>query len=778
MEMLRDKIKGLERQIIEMIRARPGERRHRRQAAPLDARADAHRQRRPTCPSVLVRELKHQFLIPQAGDPRLGRAPTRSRRCASRRPVSDDVKSFADQPDAAVLRRQLRLRGGAAGSTTPAQRRVAGADPAAPRRPAPSAFGLLVLGSPDPTRYSADMGTEFLVRIGEIASAGAVAAAAGELMTPARAADARRRRARRRHRAPPASTCAVERRLAARTLALYGEAFDAPAARRRGRRRAAARRRRRTTCGAGRRSCTRGGLAPRSIALDAVGLARLLPLAGPRRPGRRQPGRRRARAARRQAAAEGAVGRPRGGAGRAPRRRAATPALAARDHCIVELLYGCGLRVGELVGLDVARQRRRRRLDRRADASAHVLGKGSKRRSVPVGAPALAALDAWLRAARASWRAPDEAALFVSRRGTRLTPSQVRSRLKARALQAGLPTHVHPHMLRHSFASHLLQSSGDLRAVQELLGHANITTTQVYTKLDFGHWRRCTTRRIRAREASAPRRAAIAPMKIDPPARRQGALAAAPPSLGVRGQHRRAARPTPARRCASRRTTGASSPGPRTARSSSIRLRAWSFDEAERIDAAFFARRIARGGRAARAPADRQRRRAAGPRRGRRPAGPDRRPLRRHALARSSCPPAPSAGRRRSPTRCCRRPALARLYERSDTGVRELEGLAPRDRLAARRAAARPRSTIREHGWRLDARRRRRPQDRLLPRPARQPPAASPTRCATSAAQRVLNCYCYTGGFSVAALAGGAAHVTSVDSSAPALARADAPTSR
>ncbi len=80
-----------------------------------------------------------------------------------------------------------------------------------------------------------------------------------------------------------------------------------------------------------------------------------------------------------------------------------------------------------------------------------------------------------------------EPALFVSQRGTRLTPGQVRSRLKANALQAGLPTHVHPHMLRHSFASHLLQSSGDLRAVQELLGHANISTTQVYTQLDFGH---------------------------------------------------------------------------------------------------------------------------------------------------------------------------------------------------------------------------------------------------------------------------------------------------
>lgn len=165
---------------------------------------------------------------------------------------------------------------------------------------------------------------------------------------------------------------------------------------------------------------------------------------------------------------------------------AGDPALDARDRCIVELLYGCGLRVGELVGLDVQAGADARGWVDAADASAQVLGKGSKRRSVPIGKAALEALAAW-RDARDQLARPGEAALFVSRRGTRLTPSQVRSRLKARALAAGLPTHVHPHMLRHSFASHLLQSSGDLRAVQELLGHANITTTQVYTRLDFGH---------------------------------------------------------------------------------------------------------------------------------------------------------------------------------------------------------------------------------------------------------------------------------------------------
>ncbi|HWI11925.1 MAG TPA: tyrosine recombinase XerC [Burkholderiaceae bacterium] len=160
------------------------------------------------------------------------------------------------------------------------------------------------------------------------------------------------------------------------------------------------------------------------------------------------------------------------------------PAIAVRDQCIVELLYGCGLRVGELVGLDL-RPGGAGWIDV-ADASAHVLGKGSKRRSVPVGGAALKALNAWL-ALRGNLARSDEPALLVGSRGARLGASQVRARLKLRALRAGLPTHVHPHMLRHSFATHVLQSSGDLRAVQELLGHANITTTQVYTKLDFGH---------------------------------------------------------------------------------------------------------------------------------------------------------------------------------------------------------------------------------------------------------------------------------------------------
>jgi integrase/recombinase XerC len=160
--------------------------------------------------------------------------------------------------------------------------------------------------------------------------------------------------------------------------------------------------------------------------------------------------------------------------------------LDARDHCVVELLYGCGLRIAELVGLDVNASAQARCWIDVSGAEAHVLGKGSKRRAVPVGRAALESVQQWL-ALRGTLAKPGEAALFVSQRGTRLTPSQVRSRLKVRALKAGLPTHVHPHMLRHSFASHVLQSSSDLRAVQELLGHANITTTQVYTKLDFQH---------------------------------------------------------------------------------------------------------------------------------------------------------------------------------------------------------------------------------------------------------------------------------------------------
>ena len=161
------------------------------------------------------------------------------------------------------------------------------------------------------------------------------------------------------------------------------------------------------------------------------------------------------------------------------------PIREARDHCITELLYGCGLRIGELVGLDVQDGKDARGWVDRQSAEAHVLGKGSKKRSVPVGSKALAALAEWV-SQRAQW-AKTDAALFINERGQRLSPQHIRVRLRQRSLQAGLATPVHPHMLRHSFASHVLQSSGDLRAVQELLGHANITTTQVYTRLDFQH---------------------------------------------------------------------------------------------------------------------------------------------------------------------------------------------------------------------------------------------------------------------------------------------------
>jgi integrase/recombinase XerC len=173
------------------------------------------------------------------------------------------------------------------------------------------------------------------------------------------------------------------------------------------------------------------------------------------------------------------------------------PWLEARDAAIVELLYGGGLRVGELTGLDaVAAPGARGWVDLQA-GEAHVLGKGAKRRTVPVGSKAVEALTRWLAlrpqaltASTLAQPAPGgsaQAALFLGRNATRLTTQSIWQRLKLRSREAGLATPVHPHMLRHSFASHLLQSSSDLRAVQELLGHVNISTTQVYTRLDFQH---------------------------------------------------------------------------------------------------------------------------------------------------------------------------------------------------------------------------------------------------------------------------------------------------
>ncbi|WP_109993327.1 tyrosine recombinase XerC [Salinisphaera sp. LB1] len=159
----------------------------------------------------------------------------------------------------------------------------------------------------------------------------------------------------------------------------------------------------------------------------------------------------------------------------------ATPGdtLEVRDHALLELFYTAGIRLAEAVGLDVTD------LDLAA-GEARVIGKGNRQRTVPVGSRAAAALKHWL-SERANLAAPGETALFVSRRGSRLSRSSVAARMERWAISHGLPVHLHPHKLRHSFATHMLESSADLRAVQELLGHANISTTQIYTHLDFSH---------------------------------------------------------------------------------------------------------------------------------------------------------------------------------------------------------------------------------------------------------------------------------------------------
>ena len=154
-------------------------------------------------------------------------------------------------------------------------------------------------------------------------------------------------------------------------------------------------------------------------------------------------------------------------------------ALATRDHAMFELFYSSGLRLSELVGLDLDDLNLQ-------TGEAQVTGKGRKTRIVPVGQAALDAIAAWLPQRQLLTREPT-AAIFISQRGSRLTPRSVQLRLDRWARQAGLGQHVHPHMLRHAFATHVLQSSGDLRAVQEMLGHASISTTQVYTHLDWQH---------------------------------------------------------------------------------------------------------------------------------------------------------------------------------------------------------------------------------------------------------------------------------------------------
>lgn len=153
--------------------------------------------------------------------------------------------------------------------------------------------------------------------------------------------------------------------------------------------------------------------------------------------------------------------------------------LSLRDHAILELFYSSGLRLAELVGLDF------NTLDL-ANGTISVTGKGNKTRIVPVGSHAIDAIQTWLPA-RATIAKPDQNALFITKQGNRITPRAIQYRLKEWAIKQGINSDVHPHMLRHSFATHVLQSSGDLRAVQEMLGHANISTTQVYTHLDFQH---------------------------------------------------------------------------------------------------------------------------------------------------------------------------------------------------------------------------------------------------------------------------------------------------
>ncbi len=165
-----------------------------------------------------------------------------------------------------------------------------------------------------------------------------------------------------------------------------------------------------------------------------------------------------------------------------------------RDAAMIDLLYSSGLRLSELLGIDVMQSKDRQNesagwLDWDA-AEVTVLCKGGKRRSVPIGGPAMQSLRVWRDIREQTvleGQSSLSGALFISATGARLSPRTVQARLRTLAMRAGLPTHVHPHMMRHSFASHVLQSSQDLRAVQEMLGHASIASTQIYTSLDFQH---------------------------------------------------------------------------------------------------------------------------------------------------------------------------------------------------------------------------------------------------------------------------------------------------
>ncbi len=169
--------------------------------------------------------------------------------------------------------------------------------------------------------------------------------------------------------------------------------------------------------------------------------------------------------------------------------------VSLRDRAIFELFYSSGLRLSELVSLDIEYTQNKTHTSASwitlADHEVHVLGKGGKRRSVPIGAQAITAIKLWLsvrlQLITAHTTDSDQVALFIGTRGRRISPRVIQLQLNKLSTLAGMPTSVHPHVLRHSFASHVLQSAQDLRAVQEMLGHANISTTQLYTKLDFQH---------------------------------------------------------------------------------------------------------------------------------------------------------------------------------------------------------------------------------------------------------------------------------------------------
>jgi len=153
--------------------------------------------------------------------------------------------------------------------------------------------------------------------------------------------------------------------------------------------------------------------------------------------------------------------------------------LAIRDFCMLELFYGCGLRLSELVMLDI------NDIDFN-DQTVRVTGKGDKTRLLPLGRYAIQALQSWFKQ-RKTWLLEEQSAVFITQKGTRISQRTVQARLQHWGKKQALDTSLHPHRLRHSFASHLLESSGDIRAVQELLGHANLSTTQIYTQLDFQH---------------------------------------------------------------------------------------------------------------------------------------------------------------------------------------------------------------------------------------------------------------------------------------------------